>query len=162
MIIRIVCCAHDTTHTTRHAHDTTPRHDTHDTTCTRHDTTVDYSNNQVFSYFPWKLVGVKKLKGCSLTFSSMLIYELLWFCYPIIMRTFFWEKGVIFSGKKINFLILMSIIKKNLRIMLGKRNDRSLKKYKTYKTLKLTQKVDYSVKNTGDFFESAPLFDLPF
>ena len=46
--------------------------------------------------------------------------------------------------------------------MLGKRNDRSLKKYKTYKTLKLTQKVDYSVKNTGDFFESAPLFDLPF
>ena len=158
MIIRIVCCAHDTTHTTRHAHDTTPRHDTHDTTCTRHDTTVDYSNNQVFSYFPWKLVGVKKLKGCSLTFSSMLIYELLWFCYPIIMRTFFWEKGVIFSEKKINFLILISIIKKNLRIMLGKRNDRSLKKYKKYKTLKLTQKVDYSVKNTGDFLWKCPPF----
>ena len=56
----------------------------------------------------------------------------------------------------------MSIIKKNLRVMFGKRNDRSLKKHKKYKTLKLTQKLDYSVKNRGDFFESAPLFDLPF
>ena len=46
--------------------------------------------------------------------------------------------------------------------MFGKRNDRSLKKHKKYKTLKLTQKLDYSVKNRGDFFESAPLFDLPF
>ena len=56
----------------------------------------------------------------------------------------------------------MSIIKKNMRVMLGKRNDRSFKKYRKYTTLKLTQKLIFFVKNTGDFLESAPLFDLPF
>ena len=37
----------------------------------------------------------------------------------------------------------MSIIKKNLRIMLGRRNDSSLKKNKKYKTLNLTQKLTF-------------------
>ena len=86
----------------------------------------------------------------------MLIYELLWFCYPIITRTFFWEKDVIFNEKKIKFLILMSIIKNNLRIMLGKINDSSLKKNKKYKTLKLTQKLTFLWKIDRIFLKVPP------
>ena len=72
------------------------------------------------------------------------------------MRNSFYEKGADFNEKKIYLFILTSIIKKNMRILLGKINDNSLKKNKIYRMLKSTQKLNFSVKNRGDFFESAP------
>ena len=74
----------------------------------------------------------------------------------MITRTFFWEKSVFFNKKKIYLLILMSIIKKNLRVMLGKRNDSSLKKHKKYKTLNLTQKLTFLWKIDRIFLKVPP------
>ena len=100
-------------------------------------------------------MGVKNRKGCSLTFSSILIFELLWFCYPIIMRTSFLRKMFNFYRKKIYIFILMSIIEKNMRVLFGKINDKSLKKHKKHKTFKSIRKLIFLWKERR-FFESAP------
>ena len=55
----------------------------------------------------------------------------------------------------------MSIVKRNMRILLGKINENSLKKKNKIQNVKINQKIQFSVKNRVIFLKVPPSLDLP-